>query len=319
MNAVEYQPRHAPVLLRETVDALAVRAGGTYIDATVGLGGHAEAVLEAAQPDGRLLGIDRDPDAIEVASERLGRFGDLAVLVQGNHDEVATIGREHGFDAVDGVLFDLGVSSMQLDAPGRGFSFQRDEALDMRMGPDAVETAADLVNTREEHELADIIWKYGEERRSRAIARAIVANRPIRTTGELVNAIEQAVGRGRERQIHPATLTFQALRIAVNGELRSLEDALDGARGLLAGVGSRLAVISFHSLEDRIVKRYMIKESSTCVCPPRTPVCICGATPRLRVVNRRAIRASEDEIARNPRARSARLRVAESIVDRVAA
>lgn len=319
MNAVEYQPRHAPVLLRETVDALAVRAGGTYIDATVGLGGHAEAVLEAAQPDGRLLGIDRDPDAIEVASERLGRFGDLAVLAQGNHDDIATIGREHGFDAVDGVLFDLGVSSMQLDAPGRGFSFQRDEALDMRMGPDAVETAADLVNTREEHELADIIWKYGEERRSRVIARAIVANRPIRTTGELVNAIEQAVGRGRERQIHPATLTFQALRIAVNGELRSLEDALDGARGLLAGVGSRLAVISFHSLEDRIVKRYMIKESSTCVCPPRTPVCICGATPRLRVVNRRAIRASEDEIARNPRARSARLRVAESIVDRVAA
>lgn len=319
MNAVEYQPRHAPVLLRETVDALAVRAGGTYIDATVGLGGHAEAVLEAAQPDGRLLGIDRDPDAIEVASERLGRFGGLAVLVQGNHDEVATIGREHGFDAVDGVLFDLGVSSMQLDTPGRGFSFQRDEALDMRMGPDAVDTAADLVNTRDEHELADIIWRYGEERRSRAIARAIVANRPIRTTGELVNAIEQAVGRGRERQIHPATLTFQALRIAVNGELRSLEDALDGARGLLAGVGSRLAVISFHSLEDRIVKRYMIKESSTCVCPPRTPVCICGATPRLRVVNRRAIRASEDEIARNPRARSARLRVAASIVDRVAA
>jgi 16S rRNA (cytosine1402-N4)-methyltransferase len=146
-----------------------------------------------------------------------------------------------------------------------------------------------------------------------------VAHRPIRTTGELVNAIEQAVGRGRERQIHPATLTFQALRIAVNGELRSLDDALDGARGLLGGVGSRLAVISFHSLEDRIAKRYMIKESSTCVCPPRTPVCICGTIPRLRVISKRAIRASEAEIARNPRARSARLRVAESVLERVAA
>lgn len=319
MKSIAYEPRHAPVLLQEAVAALAVRAGGTYIDATVGLGGHAEAILESARPDGRLLGIDRDPEAIEVASERLGRFGDRATLVQGNHDDVAAIGREHGFDAVDGVLFDLGVSSMQLDAPGRGFSFQRDEPLDMRMGPDASKTAADLVNACDEQELADMIWRYGEERRSRAIARAIVANRPIRTTGELVNAIEQAVGRGRERQINPATLTFQALRIAVNGELRSLEDALDGARGLLAGVGSRLVVISFHSLEDRIVKRYMIKESSACVCPPRTPVCICGATPRLRVVSKRPIQASDDEIACNPRARSARLRVAESIVDKVAA
>lgn len=319
MSAADYAPKHEPVLLHEVLAALDVRPGGTYVDATVGLGGHAEAILEAAQPDGRLLGIDRDPAAIKLAAQRLARFGALAVLVEGNHEDVAAIAREHGFDVVNGVLFDLGVSSMQLDAPGRGFSFQRNEPLDMRMGPDAPMTAADIVNTYDEAALADIIWRYGEERRSRPIARAIVANRPIRTTGELVNAIEQAVGRGRERQIHPATLTFQALRIAVNGELGSLEDALEAARGLLGGVGSRLTVISFHSLEDRIVKRYMIKESSTCVCPPRTPVCICGATPRLRVISKRAVRASEAEIARNPRARSARLRTAESILERSAA
>ncbi|HRC61933.1 MAG: 16S rRNA (cytosine(1402)-N(4))-methyltransferase RsmH [Dehalococcoidia bacterium] len=319
MSHPPYEPRHEPVLLHETLAALDVRPGGSYIDATLGLGGHAEAILEAAQPDGRLLGIDRDPAAIEVAGDRLARFGEDAVLVEGNYEQIADIAEDQGFSGVDGVLFDLGVSSMQLDAPGRGFSFQRDEPLDMRMGPDARLSAADIVNTYDEAELADLIWKYGEERRSRAIARSIVARRPIDTTGALVNAIEQAVGRGRERQIHPATLTFQALRIAVNGELSSLEDALEGARGLLAGVGSRLVVISFHSLEDRIVKRYMIKESSTCVCPPRTPVCICGKTSRLRLSSKRAVQASEGEIARNPRARSARLRVAESVVERRAA
>ncbi|MGE0228604.1 MAG: 16S rRNA (cytosine(1402)-N(4))-methyltransferase RsmH [Dehalococcoidia bacterium] len=319
MNRADDRRRHEPVLLTETLAALAVHPGGSYVDATVGLGGHAEAILEAAEPAGRLLGIDRDPEAIEVAGQRLKRFGKRAVLQQGNHEAVAAIARDHGFDAVDGVLFDLGVSSMQLDTPGRGFSFQRDEPLDMRMGPDAPVSAAQIVNTYDEHDLADLIWRYGEERRSRAIARSIVARRPITTTGELVNAIEQAVGRGRERQIHPATLTFQALRIAVNGELVSLVDALDGARGLLAGVGSRLVVISFHSLEDRIVKRYMIKESSTCVCPPRTPVCICGAEPSVRMIGRRAVQATQAEVARNPRARSARLRVAESLHQQVAA
>jgi 16S rRNA (cytosine1402-N4)-methyltransferase len=208
---------------------------------------------------------------------------------------------------------------MQLDEPGRGFSFQRDEPLDMRMDPTGDETAADIVNEYEEQRLAALIWEYGEERRSRRIARAIVERRPLQTTGELVNAIEQAVGRGRERQIHPATLTFQALRIAVNQELDFLADSLEAARGLLAGVGSRLIVISFHSLEDRIVKEYMRKESSTCVCPPRTPVCVCGHVATLRLVHRGVRRPSEAEIARNPRARSARMRVAESIVDRQAA
>jgi 16S rRNA (cytosine1402-N4)-methyltransferase len=297
-----------------------VRPGGRYVDATLGLGGHATAILEAAQPDGRLLGIDRDAQAIEVAGKRLARFGDdAAVLVEGNFRDIAEICERHGFAAVDGVLLDLGVSSLQLDAPGRGFSFQRDEPLDMRMGADAEESADDIVNNYEEEQLAALIWRYGEERRSRRIARSIVHRRPLHTTGELVNAIEQAVGRGRERQIHPATLTFQALRIAVNQELDSLEDALEGARGLLAGVGSRLVVISFHSLEDRIVKQYMLKEESTCTCPPRTPVCICGKVATLRRITKRPRMASSAEIERNPRARSARLRVAESIVEREAA
>ena len=315
--ATPYRPRHEPVMLAEAVEALAVRPGGRYVDATVGLGGHAEAILEASRPDGRLLAIDRDPQAIELAGHRLARFGnDAAMLVQGNFRDIARICQDHGFAPVDGILFDLGVSSLQLDAPGRGFSFQRDESLDMRMGSDAEETAADIINTYDEQRLAALIWRYGEERRSRAIARAITRRRPLHTTGELVNAIEQAVGQGRERQIHPATLTFQALRIAVNQELDSLEDALDGARGLLAGVGSRLVVISFHSLEDRIVKHYMLKESSTCVCPPRTPACICGKVATLRLVTKRARKASPAELERNPRARSARLRAAESIVER---
>jgi 16S rRNA (cytosine1402-N4)-methyltransferase len=306
-------------MLHETVEALAVRPGGRYVDATVGLGGHAEAILEASQPHGTLLGLDADPHAIEVAAERLARFGDAVVLAHSNFSEIAAVCEAHGFAPVDGVLFDLGVSSMQLDTPGRGFSFQRDEPLDMRMDPSGGETAADILNEYPEQRLAALIWEYGEERRSRRIARAIVERRPLHTTGELVNAIEQAVGRGRERQIHPATLTFQALRIAVNRELDFLADSLEAARGLLAGVGSRLVVIAFHSLEDRIVKEYMRKESSTCVCPPRTPVCVCGHVATLRLVGRGIRRPSEAEIAGNPRARSARMRVAESILERQAA
>jgi 16S rRNA (cytosine1402-N4)-methyltransferase len=320
LSDTRYEPRHDPVMLDTAVELLAVHPGGHYVDATAGLGGHAEAILGASQPEGRLLGIDRDAEAIEVAGSRLSRFGDeAAVLVEGNFRDIAEICQRHGFAPVDGVLFDLGISSLQLDAPGRGFSFRRDEPLDMRMGADADETAADIVNTYDEQRLAALIWRYGEERRSRAIARSIVRQRPLHTTGELVNAIEQAVGRGRERQIHPATLTFQALRIAVNHELDSLEDSLEGARGLLAGVGSRLVVISFHSLEDRIVKQYLLKESSTCVCPPRTPVCVCGKVANLRVLTKRPRTASAAEVARNPRARSAKLRAAESIVERQAA
>ncbi len=312
-----YTPAHEPVMLAEVVEALAVRPGGRYVDATVGLGGHAEAVLVAASPGGSLLGIDRDPDALEVARKRLERFGEAVVLVEGDFADLEVLAREAGFENVDGILLDLGVSSLQLDAPGRGFSFQRDEPLDMRMAPSSPETAADIVNTYGEEELASIIREYGEERRARAIARAIVARRPIHTTRQLVDAIEQAVGRGRERQIHPATLTFQALRIAVNRELDSLVAALPQAHGLLDRAGARLVVISFHSLEDREVKNYLRRESTDCICPPRTPICICGHVATLRLVGRLR-RPSDAEVAANPRARSARMRVAETIEARAA-
>jgi 16S rRNA (cytosine1402-N4)-methyltransferase len=300
-------------MLREVVEVLSVHPGGRYIDGTVGLGGHAEAILDAAAPGGRLLGLDQDPDALAIARERLSRFGEAAVLRRGNFRDLDTHARSAGFEGVDGVLLDLGVSSLQLDAPGRGFSFQRDEPLDMRMDPTGPVTAADLVNNTDEAELATLIWEYGEERHSRQIARAIVARRPLQTTGALVNAIEQAVGQGRGRRIHPATLTFQALRIAVNQELDFLVDSLDAARGLLAGVGSRLVVIAFHSLEDRLVKEYMRKESSACLCPPRTPLCVCGHVATLRLVSRGARQPGTAEVARNPRARSARMRVAEPV------
>ena len=312
------QHAHEPVMLDEAFEFLAPRPGARFIDATVGLGGHAEALLEAAQPGGRLLGIDLDPGALALARARLARFGDAAVLVHGHYRDIAELALAHGFPRVDGVLFDLGVSSLQLDAPGRGFSFQRDEALDMRMDPEAPDTAASIVNTYSERELADLIYRYGEERRSRQIARAIVARRPLRTTGDLVNAIEQAVGRGRERRIHPATQTFQALRIATNRELDFLGQSLSAACGLLAGVGARLVVIAFHSLEDRIVKDFLRRESTDCVCPPGTPVCVCGHIATLRLLTRRVRRPGEAELARNPRARSARLRAAELIVERAA-
>ena len=312
-------PAHEPVMPRQAIEGLAVRSGGRYVDATIGSGGHAEAILEAAIPAGRLLGIDRDPAALRAAGERLSRFGDAATLVHGNFGDIAALCEQRRFVPVDGVLFDLGVSSLQLQAPGRGFSFQRDEPLDMRMDPADELTAGEMVNEYGEQELAHLIRQYGEERRSRAIARAIVARRPIRTTGELVNAVEQVVGRGRRRQIHPATLTFQALRIAVNQELENLVMALPAARGLLAGVGSRLVVIAFHSLEDRVAKEYFRREASDCICPPRTPVCTCGHSATLRLVTRRVRRPGAAEVALNPRARSARMRVVESIVERQAA
>ena len=311
-------PRHDPVMVTEVLDGLDVRPGGRYIDATVGLGGHAEAILDAAQPDGALLGIDLDSHALAIAGERLAPFGDAVVLVQGHHSEIAEIAREHGFEQVSGVLFDLGVSSLQLDAPGRGFSFQRDEPLDMRMDPNGELTAEDIVNEYEQAELADLIHQYGEERRARSIARAIVARRPLHTTGDLVRAVEQAVGRGRERHHHPATLTFQALRIVVNQEMDFLADSLSAACSLLGGAGARIAVIAFHSLEDRVAKQHFRRESSECICPPRTPICICGHIATLRLVTRRVRKPGADEVARNPRARSARLRVAEAL-GRVAA
>lgn len=300
---------HVPVMLGEVIAALDVRPGRTYVDATVGQGGHASAILTASAPDGRLLGLDRDAKAIEAAKVALAQFGDRVLLVTTSYTSIATIAQSHGLIPVDGVLFDLGYSSAQLDMSGRGFSFQRDEPLDMRFG-EGDATASDLVNGMPERELADLLYQYGEERDSRVIAHAIVANRPIETSSRLATVI-QAVA-PRHEKIHPATRTFQALRIAVNDELGSLETALPQTVSMLKP-GGRLVVISFHSLEDRIVKQFMRRESADCVCPPRMPRCVCGHSASLRVVADKVAFATKSEVQANPRARSARLRVAERL------
>jgi 16S rRNA (cytosine1402-N4)-methyltransferase len=301
---------HVPVMVAEVLDVLAVRPGGRYVDCTLGGAGHAEAILEHAQPGGTLLGIDASPGAIEISRERLARFGDAARIVRGNFRDTGDICRAMGFSPVNGVLMDLGLSSDQLEY-GEGFSFRREAPLDMRFGGEGV-TAADIVNTYSERDLADIIFKYGEEPASRAIARRIVEARPMETSAQLAKAVEQAVGRRAHRKAHPATRTFQALRIAVNRELEALEAALPQAHGLL-GFGARLAVLSYHSLEDRIVKEYIRRESRDCVCPPDLPECRCGHKATLRPVTRGAVKPSASEVAANPRARSARLRAAERI------
>lgn len=303
---------HEPVMLQEALAALAVRAGGRYVDCTVDGGGHAEAILQAASPGGSLVGIDEDAYTLALARERLVSFGDGVALVPGNFRNVDTICRERGFSPVNGIIFDLGLSSHQLASSTRGFSFRIESPLDMRFGPEQETTASYWVNEAREEELADVIWRFGEERESRRIARSIVARRPLETTTELAKAVEQAVGRRPGSQSHPATKTFQALRIAVNQELASLAEALPRAHGLL-GFGSRLVVISYHSLEDRIVKQFIARESRDCICPPQQPVCTCGHKATLKPVTRGAITPSLSEVAANPRARSAKLRAAERL------
>jgi len=291
---------------------LSLRPGARAIDGTLGLGGHTGAILEAAGPDGRLLGFDRDRGALEAARTRLARFGDRLALHHGSYADMAEVAPGLGFSAVDGVLLDLGLSSLQLDDPARGFAFRLDGPLDMRFDTTRGQTAADLVNSLPERELADLIFEYGEERYSRRIARAIVAARPIETTSALAELVVKAIPGGHREKIHPATRTFQALRIAVNDELAELARALPETLDLLA-LGGRLAVISFHSLEDRIVKQFMKREASDCICPPEQPICTCGHKAALRIITRKPIEASDEEIGRNPRARSAKLRVAEKI------
>ncbi|HMA34976.1 MAG TPA: 16S rRNA (cytosine(1402)-N(4))-methyltransferase RsmH [Chloroflexia bacterium] len=310
---------HEPVLYQETLTALAVIPGGSYIDGTVGAGGHAAGILERAAPGGRLLGLDQDPQALDLARAQLAPFGAQAVLVHANFAALGEVAPARGFLANAGLLLDLGVSSMQIDSPVRGFSFLADAPLDMRMDPTAgPPTAADLVNHLPEGELADLLYRYGEEPASRRIARRIAAERqqaPIGTTSRLATIVLAAVGgrpAGPRGRIHPATRTFQALRIAVNHELDVLPPALDAALALLRP-GGRLAVIAFHSLEDRIVKQFIQQEVKGCICPPELPVCQCGRVPRLRAISKGAIQASAAEINRNPRARSARLRVAERL------
>jgi 16S rRNA (cytosine1402-N4)-methyltransferase len=307
---------HVTVLPRQTLDELAPRLGGRYLDGTLGGGGHTALLLDASAPDGRVLGIDADADALERVRGRLPQAvaSGRLLLRQGNFAEMDELARESGFAPVDGILLDLGLSSDQLADRARGFSFASDAPLDMRFDTGRGQSAADLVNTLDEAELADLIWRYGEERRSRAIARRIVeqrARKPIQRTGELARLVASVV-HGRPGGIHPATRTFQALRIAVNDELGSLEAALPQAVGLLAP-GGRLAIISFHSLEDRIVKQFFQREARGCICPPELPACVCGRSPTLRIVTRHPVTAGEDELARNPRARSAKLRVAERL------
>lgn len=300
---------HIPVLLNEVLAGLQVRPGGQYIDTTLGAGGHAAAILNASSPDGQLLGLDADPEAVQVARRNLEPFGNRATLEVANFRQLYDCSREAGFGQVDGIVMDLGLSSLQL-ASARGFSFNAEAPLDMRFDRSQGEPASELLNRLPEAALADLLWRYGEERASRRIARAIVAARPVTTSRQLADVVARVMG--RREKIHPATRTFQALRIAVNDELGALNEALPQARDLLRP-GGRLAVISFHSLEDRIVKRFFQEEARDCICPPENPACTCGHRATLRVVTRKPIRPTEEETSRNPRSRSAKLRLAERL------
>lgn len=308
-QATEGSLPHLPVLYQEIIHALRPESPGCYVDGTVGAGGHASGILEASAPGGCVLGLDVDPQALELASQRLAVYGGRAILVQASYTSLTEQLAHLGWTQVQGVVLDLGVSSMQLDTPQRGFSFRTDGPLDMRFSPSNPTSAADLVNTLDEFELADIIWRYGEDRMSRRIARAILQARPFNSTAQLAEVVARAAG-GKGGRIHPATRTFQALRIAVNDELKSLEDTLPQAAAALAP-GGRLAVISFHSLEDRIVKQFIRRETRDCICPPEQPVCTCGHKASLLDLTRHPIEPGEAEQQSNPRARSARLRVAE--------
>ena len=301
---------HLPVLYKTIIPALQPKSGGRYIDGTLGAGGHAAGILDASAPAGELLGLDLDPQALAIARQHLAMFGRRAHIVQGSYLSMKDEAFELGWEMVDGIVLDFGVSSMQLDTPERGFSFLNDGPLDMRFSPATPLSAADLVNTLSEEELADIIFRYGEDRLARRIARSIVGNRPIETTRQLADLILKSIG--KKERIHPATRTFQALRIAVNGELSAIEEILPIASSLLKS-GGRLAVISFHSLEDRIVKEYFHRESRDCICPPRQPICTCGHTAIITEINRKPIQADEEEIKANSRARSAKLRIVEKI------
>ncbi len=302
---------HIPVLLNEAIEALAVQPGGRYIDCTLGAGGHAVAILERSSPGGQLLGIDADPRAIKIATPRLEAYKDSTLLINENFVNLQAICLKYDFLPVHGILFDLGLSSLQLNNNNRGFSFKHDTPLDMRFSPSQEVTAADIINTFPENKLARLIKAYGEEGYSRQIAHHIIQERPIKTALHLAQVIEQTIG-SRRGKIHPATRTFQALRIAVNRELEHLEAGLKQAINLL-GFEGRLVVISYHSLEDRIVKQLMQQESRGCICLPNTPACICGHTARLKLISKKVITPATTEVQLNPRSRSAKLRAAEHI------
>jgi 16S rRNA (cytosine1402-N4)-methyltransferase len=298
-------PAHISVLFQEALDALNIHPTGRYIDGTLGAGGHTRGIIERG---GRVLAFDWDPEAISFAQQALQDVGEHVQFINASYGEMAKLAPPAGFNQVDGILLDFGLSSRQLDQPERGFSFRFTAPLDMRFDPRQPETAADIINSWAESALADIFWRYGDEEKSRAIAKAIVQHRPLNTTTELAELVAKVVKkRGR---IHPATTIFQALRIAVNHELEAVEQGLDGAIKLLKP-GGRLVVISFHSLEDRLVKNLFRDLSRECSCPPEQPVCTCGRKPVLRTITRKPVVPSEEEIETNPRSRSAKMRVAE--------
>jgi 16S rRNA (cytosine1402-N4)-methyltransferase len=317
-NAERANPiiEHVPVLLRETIDLLAPRPGGVYVDGTLGGGGHAAEILKRSAPDGMLIGLDQDPDAVERCRVRLATFGDRAIIRSANYRELPSILQELGHHTIDGAVLDLGVSWFHLKSPNRGFSFQLDGPLDMRMDPNRGLTAADLVNGLSRDQLAKIIREYGEEHRAGAIARAIEkarARRSITSTVQLAEIVSSVFPPYPPRRIHPATLTFQALRIAVNDELGALREGIERIIGLLKP-GGRFAVITFHSLEDRIVKQAFVAQAKGCICPPKLPICACGRKPLLRVLTHRPVMAGTSELALNPASRSAKLRAAEKLL-----
>jgi 16S rRNA (cytosine1402-N4)-methyltransferase len=311
---MEMEDGHLPVMVEEVLESLSPAPGSLQIDATVGGGGHSRRLLEANKPDGRLLGLDADRAAIARTRERLAGFGQRLTLRQANFEELADVAAEEGFAPADGILFDLGLSSYQLADEERAFSFRAEGPLDMRFDTSRGDPASTLIAELDEKELGDLFRRYGEEPHARRIARAIVERRgrePITTGAQLAEVVAHAAPapvRGR-RRVHPATRVFQALRIAVNRELETLPVALGAAVETLA-TGGRLAVISYHSLEDRIVKRFIAAERRGCICPPEAPVCVCGRSPRLSPFGPQPRRPSEEEIARNPRSRSALLRTA---------
>jgi len=311
MTLSEGENGHVSVLLRETIDLVDPEPGDVIVDATLGLGGHSREILER-QPEARLIGLDQDTDAIEIAKRNLEAFGDRVTIVQTNFVNIREALSELGIDAVNGIMADLGVSSLQFDSETRGFSFRFDAPLDMRMDAEGeYPTAAELLQTLSQEEIANTIYQFGEERFSRRIARRIVERReagnPVATTRELAELVERAVPRSKKDKIHPATRTFQALRIAVNNELGVLENFLSDSVESLAP-GGRLAVISFHSLEDRIVKQAFLKLSGRCQCPPRLPICQCGAVKKVEILTKKPVVPTETELSENPRSRSAKLR-----------
>lgn len=311
MNIMMTLSKHIPVLLQEVIEGLKVKPGGRYIDCTVDGGGHARAILEASSPVGVLLGLDVDPEALKIARTDLQSFGSNILLVEESYKNLAAVCTKYNFHEIDGILFDLGLSSAQLEDVDRGFSFKIDAPLDMRFSPKQKTTAQEILNAYKEQELVSLLNSYGEEPYGRRIARAIVSNRPITTTLQLARLIERTVG-GRKFKIHPATRTFMALRIAVNDELRNLKEGLNQAVHIVKS-GGRIAVISYHSLEDRIVKETFKYESKDCICPTEIPVCTCDHKAILKIVTREVVRPSLLEIVANPRSRSARLRIGERI------